>query len=75
VRCAGPGLEVRTAKGRIDHRVTEVDVYRKASLAREAQRVFNQTGRGRLVLITCEDWDGVKQLSHVVVHADPVRPS
>jgi len=27
---------------------------------------------GRLVLITCEDWDGERYLSNVVVTATPV---
>ena len=70
----GAPVEVSTAKGRIRYRVTKIDIYRKASLARDAARLFSQTGPGRLVLITCEDWDGEKYLSNVVVHADPVQP-
>jgi LPXTG-site transpeptidase (sortase) family protein len=70
----GAPVEVTTEKGSIRYRVTELDIYRKASLARDAARVFSQTGPGRLVLITCEDWDGEKYLSNVVVHAEPVRP-
>ena len=70
----GSPVEVSTAKGRIRYRVTKLDIYRKASLARDAARLFSQTGPGRLVLITCEDWDGEKYLSNVVVHADPVQP-
>jgi hypothetical protein len=66
-------VEVRTSEGLIRYRVTKVDIYRKASLARHAERVFSQTGPGRLVLVTCEDWDGEKYLSNVVVYADPVR--
>jgi hypothetical protein len=29
--------------------------------------------RGRLVLVTCEDWDGTRYLSNVVVVATPSR--
>ncbi|HET6693116.1 MAG TPA: class F sortase [Pedococcus sp.] len=65
-------VQVRTARGVIDYRATKVDIYRKASLAKEAQQVFSQTSRGRLVLITCEDWDGVRYNSNVVVYAEPV---
>ena len=71
----GDRVEVDTTEGLIRYRVTDVEVYRKASLAREAEQVFSQSGPGRLVLITCEDWDGEKYLSNVVVHAAPVRAS
>jgi LPXTG-site transpeptidase (sortase) family protein len=70
----GERVRLRTTKGVIDYRVTEVRIYRKAALAKDAQEVFSQTGPGRLVLITCEDWDGTKYLSNVVVYADP-RPT
>ena len=47
-------------------------IYRKATLARDAAKVFRQDGPGRLVLITCEDWNGTMYLSNAVVFADPV---
>ena len=34
--------------------------------------MFSQDVPGRLVLITCEDWDGSRYLSNVVVTATPV---
>jgi hypothetical protein len=34
--------------------------------------VFGRTGPPRLVLITCEDWDGTEYRSNVVVTAEPV---
>ena len=68
----GDPLRVRTAKGPIRYEVTGVTVYRKASLARDAAKVFRQRGPGRLVLITCEDWNGTTYLSNAVVFADPV---
>jgi hypothetical protein len=52
--------------------VSGVTVYRKTTLARDAERVFGQSGPGRLVLITCEDWNGSTYLSNVVVLADPI---
>lgn len=69
-----PGAEVsvRTAAGVIDYEVTGVTIYRKASLARDAATVFSQSGPGRLVLITCEDWTGEIYLSNAVVFAEPV---
>jgi LPXTG-site transpeptidase (sortase) family protein len=69
----GARVEVGTPKGVIRYRVSKVDIYRKATLAEHSQQVFSQTGPGRLVLITCEDWDGVKYNSNVVVYADPVQ--
>jgi LPXTG-site transpeptidase (sortase) family protein len=68
----GDTLRVRTSKGPIRYEVTGVTVYRKASLARDAAKVFRQRGPGRLVLITCEDWNGTTYLSNAVVFADPV---
>jgi LPXTG-site transpeptidase (sortase) family protein len=70
----GDTVRVRTAKGPIRYEVTGVTVYRKASLARDAAKVFRQRGPGRLVLITCEEWNGTTYLSNAVVFADPVRP-
>ena len=68
----GDPVRVRTSNGSIRYVVTATTVYRKATLAQDAERVFRQTGPGRLVLITCEDWNGSTYLSNVVVFADPV---
>lgn len=70
----GDHARVRTPHGDIRYRVGAVTVYRKASLARDAARVFSQEVPGRLVLITCEDWNGSTYLSNAVVFADPIRP-
>jgi hypothetical protein len=69
---SGDQVRVRTDRGTIRYRVSAVTVYRKASLARDAARVFSQKVPGRLVLITCEDWNGTVYLSNAVVFADPV---
>ncbi len=69
----GAKVQVRTGKGLIDYRVSQVEIYRKATLAKNAERVFSQSGPGRLVLITCEDWNGQIYLSNVVVYAEPLR--
>jgi LPXTG-site transpeptidase (sortase) family protein len=68
----GDRVRVRTAVGRVRYVVTGVTVYRKISLARDAERVFRQSGPGRLVLVTCEDWNGSVYLSNAVVFADPL---
>jgi LPXTG-site transpeptidase (sortase) family protein len=69
---AGDSVRVRTDRGVIRYAVTGVTIYRKASLARDAARIFRQSGPGRLVLITCEDWNGSIYVSNAVVFADPV---
>jgi len=68
----GQRVVVRTDRARLVYEVARVLVYSKGRLARDAERVFSQEAPGRLVLITCEDWDGTQYLSNVVVVARPV---
>jgi LPXTG-site transpeptidase (sortase) family protein len=67
----GDVVKVTTAKGTINYTVVGVAVYRKGTLAKQAARLFDQSVAGRLVLVTCEDWDGTKYLSNAVVIAKP----
>ena len=69
----GDRVTVRTTAGATNYRVARVRVYRKATFAEESTRVFSQTVPGRLVLVTCEDWNGSTYLSNAVVVAKPVR--
>jgi LPXTG-site transpeptidase (sortase) family protein len=69
---AGDTVKVTTRRGAIDYVVSSVITYRKKALAKQAAHVFNQSIPGRLVLVTCEDWDGTAYLSNVVVIANPV---
>lgn len=68
---SGDPVTVRTDKGRIRYVVERVHVYSKGSVAKHAERLFSQQVPGRLVLVTCEDWDGTGYLSNVVVIARP----
>ncbi len=68
----GDRVRVDTNKGTIRYEVKSTKIFTKGDLARQAQRLFDQTSEGRLVLITCEDWDGTRYLSNVVVTAYPV---
>jgi LPXTG-site transpeptidase (sortase) family protein len=68
---AGDTVVVRTERGTIRYAVQRVQIFSKGSLAGDATRVFSQDVPGRLVLITCEDWDGERYLSNVVVTATP----
>jgi LPXTG-site transpeptidase (sortase) family protein len=69
----GDRVTVYTSRGIIPYDVRSVNVFGKGSIARHAQRLFSQEVRGRLVLVTCEDWDGTRYLSNVVVVAKPSR--
>jgi LPXTG-site transpeptidase (sortase) family protein len=68
----GQAVRVRTSRGVIEYAVSSITVYRKSTLARDAARIFSQTVPGRLVLITCEDWNGSGYDSNAVVVADPI---
>lgn len=67
----GAEIRVTTAQGTIRYRAESVQVLDKDTLARQAQQLFSQEVAGRLVLVTCEDWDGHGYRSNVVVTAVP----
>lgn len=67
----GDRIAVRTDRGRLAYEVRDVRVYRKGRIADQARRLFSQEVPGRLVVLTCEDWDGERYLSNVVVTASP----
>ena len=68
----GDTLRVRTDQGWIRYVVQRTRVYSKEGLARDADQVFRLGGAGRLVLITCDDWNGTSYDSNAVVFAMPV---
>jgi LPXTG-site transpeptidase (sortase) family protein len=70
---AGAAVTVTTGRGTLNYVVSSVTTYRKKALAKQAAQLFNQSVPGRLVLVTCEDWDGTAYLSNVVVVAVPRR--
>lgn len=53
--------------------VQSVEIFRKGTIARRAEELFSQRVDGRLVLLTCEDWNGTRYLSNVVVTAKPAN--
>ena len=67
----GAEIRVTTARGSIRYVAESVQVLDKDTLARRAQELFSQQVAGRLVLVTCEDWDGTGYRSNVVVTAVP----
>jgi LPXTG-site transpeptidase (sortase) family protein len=68
----GDAIEVEGSDSTLNYRVKSVDVLSKHELARKAEEIFAQTGAGRLVVISCEDWDGTAWRSNVVTIAAPV---
>lgn len=55
----------------LDYRVQSVEVMSKADLARRAEEIFDQSVPERLLLVTCEDWDGETWRSNAVAIATP----
>lgn len=66
-----PGDEIVVAGRRreLSFRVASVQVLGKGELAERAGEVFDQSGPPRLVVITCEDWNGSGYDSNVLVTA------
>ena len=68
----GDKVRVRTDSGWITYVVQRSQIYAKGELARQAKSIFRLGGSGRLVLITCDDWNGSFYESNAVVFASPV---
>lgn len=68
----GDSVRVRTDHGWIRYVVQRARIYSKAELADQAASIFRLGGTGRLVLITCDDWNGSSYESNAVVFATPV---
>ncbi|QWZ10591.1 class F sortase [Nocardioides panacis] len=70
---AGQKVDVVTRAGTMRYAVSDVRVLSQAALARSAPRLFGQgRGAGRLVLVSCTDWNGGSYDSNVVVLARPL---
>ena len=69
---AGDRVLVLSDGTTVAYDVATVEVLSRAELARASTAIFARSGPGRLVLITCEDWDGTAYRSNVVVTARPV---
>jgi LPXTG-site transpeptidase (sortase) family protein len=68
----GDTVRVRTDNGWIRYAVRQTRIYSTDALARNATSIFRLGGTGRLVLITCDDWNGSFYESNAVVVATPV---
>jgi LPXTG-site transpeptidase (sortase) family protein len=67
----GDAIEVEGSDSTLTYRVQSIDVLSKDEVARDAEEIFAQTGAGRLVLITCDDWDGTVWRSNIITIAAP----
>jgi len=67
----GDAIKVEGSDSTLTYRVQSIDVLSKEEVARNAEEIFAQTGAGRLVVITCDDWDGTGWQSNVVTIAAP----
>jgi hypothetical protein len=65
-------IEVEGPAAALMYHIESVEVLSKDEVARNAEEIFDQTGPGRLVVITCDDWDGVVWQSNIVTIAEPV---
>ena len=68
----GDAIEVEGSHSTLTYRVQSNDLLSKDDLARNAEQIFDQTGTGRLVVITCGDFDGTVWRSNIVIIAAPV---
>ncbi len=69
----GQKVDVVTRRGTMRYAVRRVRVFSTEAVARSAVRLFGQRGgEGRLVLISCTDWNGASYDSNVVVFGDPL---
>jgi LPXTG-site transpeptidase (sortase) family protein len=68
----GDRVRVDTTRGSITYAVTSVRDLGTDELAQRSRRVFRLGAAGRLVLVTCTDWNGRAYLSNTVVVARPV---
>ena len=65
----GDAIDIEGSEASLTYRVQSTDVLSKDEVAHDAGEIFSQTGAGRLVLITCDDWDGKVWRSNVVTIA------
>ena len=68
---SGDTIEVEGSGDSLTYSVESVEVMSKDDFARNAEQILDQGGPGRLVVITCDDWDGTAWRSNIVTVAEP----
>lgn len=69
---AGDRVVVGTDRGRLEYAVESVRYLTIEQVAEQAARLFRATGPERLVIVTCEGWDGTDYEGNTIVVATPV---
>ncbi|HSV39001.1 MAG TPA: class F sortase [Nocardioidaceae bacterium] len=69
----GDEVMVATSRGRIEYDVTDVVELTKQQMVRAIPKLYRREVPGRIVLITCTDWNGFEYLANTVVVAEPAR--
>jgi len=70
---AGAEVTVETSAGETAYTVVSVTYFPKQALADKAAELFDQAGPHRLVLITCDSWNGTTYDGNAVAIARPLR--
>ena len=68
----GDEVTVETRTGVAAYRVVSVTYFPKQTLAAHATQVFDQSGPHRLVLITCDNWNGSAYDGNTAAIAQPI---
>lgn len=68
-------VQVTTPRGTLTYAVVAVRDLSKAQLASAAEDLFASTGRSRVVLVTCADWEDGDYLGNTVVVGVPIDPA
>jgi LPXTG-site transpeptidase (sortase) family protein len=69
----GDPVTVATGGSVVRYRVRTVEVLTKEQVAARATELFDQDAPGRLVVVTCEIWNGRRFTGNVILTADKVR--
>nr|WP_277602229.1 class F sortase [Nocardioides sp. KC13] len=67
----GDEIVVRTKKDEFSYTVRSVRDLSKEQVAKRSSKLFDTDGEARLVVVTCDDWDGTSFQGNTVVVAVP----
>ena len=67
----GEDIVVRTKNDEFTYTVRSVRDLSKEQVAKRSERLFDDDGEARLVVVTCDDWDGTSFQGNTVVVAKP----
>lgn len=68
----GDRVSLTASTGKFAYRIKSIKHLSVDEVAEKSPRIFRTSGPERLVLVTCEDWDGEEYLANTIVIATPV---